>query len=526
MQVQRKFIMVLTLLFIGFVLILFCAWDLRTSESGILSVEAEEGRYVIVGLDGEKICFLNQVDGYGISLPESMKVAESTSADIRMVLEDEHVRIEIYKQPLAEKEISADTYISYSNGFLQNTDDHRLELRKKLKVNGYNAAVTQWSRDKLKNVSDDRNHYACIDIISGEFVYTFFIKSAEPFRSTKDYLKFVEDFYTFDPTVAPKSMKFQQTENTFWDDETKAFYDKYFLEEGPLNWGIFKHSAPADMGDLKAIEDKLDHEFEFLLVYKHIQKAYPTGYAKDTLESAYDNGRTVELTLQTAPQEDGEGNMVYDVLDGKYDAFLYSFARETAQFGHPVLFRFCNEMNGDWCPYSGYNTSRDAELYKACYKYIYEIFREVEADNVIWIWNPNEKSFPDFNWNNEILYYPGDEYVDVVGLTGYNTGTYYSGETWRGFTEIYDPLYEKAVRLSDKPLMITEFSSSSVGGDKAEWVEDMFLNLHRYPRIRMAVWWDGCDWDAQGNIARPYFIDESEELTQVFKKYLKGYDAL
>lgn len=61
----------------------------------------------------------------------------------------------------------------------------------------------------------------------------------------------------------------------------------------------------------------------------------------------------------------------------------------------------------------------------------------------IWVWNPNEKSFPNFCWNYADNYYPGDEYVDIVGLTGYNTGDYYDGEIWRRFDEIYDPSTHK-----------------------------------------------------------------------------------
>jgi beta-mannanase len=149
------------------------------------------------------------------------------------------------------------------------------------------------------------------------------------------------------------------------------------------------------------------------------------------------------------------------------------------------------------------------------------MFAEAKADNVIWVWNPNEKSFPDFKWNNEILYYPGDEYVDIVGLTGYNTGTYYQGELWRSFTDIYNPLYQKMERMSEKPLIITEFSSSSVGGNKEEWVKNMFANIDKYPRIKVAIWWNGCDWDRDVNIARPYFIDEPGSLLNVFRDNLE-----
>ena len=39
------------------------------------------------------------------------------------------------------------------------------------------------------------------------------------------------------------------------------------------------------------------------------------------------------------------------------------------------------------------------------------------------------------------MYYPGDEYVDIVGLTAYNTGNYYPGENWSTFDELYLEYY-------------------------------------------------------------------------------------
>jgi len=185
-----------------------------------------------------------------------------------------------------------------------------------------------------------------------------------------------------------------------------------------------------------------------------------------------------------------------------------------------VFFRLGNEMNGDWCPYSGYNTSRDPELFQDFYRYVYQVFADAGVDNMIWIWNPNGKSFPDFEWNDEVMYYPGDDYVDVVGLTAYNTGTYYQDENWTSFAALYDPIYARSTALYRQPLMITEFASSSVGGDKNQWIRDMFAEIASYPDVKVAVWWNGCDWDSNGNVARPYFIDETPQIVQTFKELL------
>jgi hypothetical protein len=79
----------------------------------------------------------------------------------------------------------------------------------------------------------------------------------------------------------------------------------------------------------------------------------------------------------------------------------------------------------------------------------------------------------------------------MIGLTGYNTGTYYADhflEEWREFKQIYDDVQDKyAPFFSDFPWIITEFSSSSIGGDKAKWVDNMFEWIQKYKNIKIAV---------------------------------------
>ena len=202
---------------------------------------------------------------------------------------------------------------------------------------------------------------------------------------------------------------------------------------------------------------------------------------------------------------------------------MYDYAKVIAEHGHPVMFRLFNEMNGDWCPYSSYNTSKDTMVFKEAYQYVYNIFAETGANaNTIWVWNPNSVSFPNFDWNHPLMYYPGDDYVDVVGMTAYNTGNYYPGETWREFDALYRGMYYNYCSWFKQPFMITEFASATAGGNKARWIENMFSSIDEFERIKVAIWWDGCDWDAHGNIARSYFLDETPDVMQAFKKGLAG----
>lgn len=466
--------------------------------------------------------FTNYVDGYSMYVDKNMNVDMSYSS-VGTMLENTNKRIEIYKQSLSGT--SKAGYINYSNKFLNNTADHRLEYEGVQDINGHNANIVVWNRDKLSRVENDMNYYLCMDVQVGNYCYTFFMKSTDPIGEMGGYTYLLEAFSTFTPTMAPytRASKPSDVDDRDWNDETKEFYNTYFGSNSELTWGIFEpQTAGFDYSMLDYYENYFEYQFPILLNYSEFSNKTAHPDLQQRLDTAYEHSKTLELTLQTNWQSDG--NMVYDILDGEYDEFLSNYAQVVADFGHPVLFRLGNEMNGDWCPYSSYNTSRDPMIYKEFYQYVYSFFEKADAKNVIWIWNPNCASFPNFNWNNELMYYPGDQYVDVVGMTAYNTGTYYAstGEKWHEFDELYGNLYNTYCNRYGQPLMITEFASANMGGDKNQWVVNMFNTISYYNRIKVAVWWDGCDWDANGNVARSYVMDESVSLLDIFKKYLKG----
>ncbi|MEG1930752.1 MAG: glycosyl hydrolase [Anaerovorax sp.] len=479
-----------------------------------------------VGVTKAKIT--NKVDGYSIVVPKDMKVDLSMS-EIRMVLENKHERVEIYRQELDPAVgITLESYTAYSNKFLENTVDYTTEFAQTIRLAGKDMVVAQWSRAPLQRVKDDKNHYASVDVaVSEKECVTFLFKSSKPYEKagkTRSYLDVLNTFRCVEKTAAPQIETIPMRENSHWNAQTKDTFQQYFGKEAKLTWGIFEKEAPLDFENLNSIESKLEFRFPILLYYTGFiegEDRHPR--LEKALKNAGEEDRLLELTLQTLGQDESKGNMVYDVLNGNYDTYLKNYGAEIKAYGKPILFRVGNEMNGDWCVYSAYHTGKDTEIYKAFYTYIYTIFQEVGVDNVIWIWNPNARSFPDFKWNHELCYFPGNAYVDVVGMTAYNTGTYYEGELWESFSQLYDETYESYARKYKLPLMITEFASSSVGGDKAKWITQMFQHMKTYDHLKVALWWSNCDLDGEGNIARPYFIDESDEILDAFREGLREY---
>ncbi len=315
----------------------------------------------------------------------------------------------------------------------------------------------------------------------------------------------------------------------FWSEETKEFYDN-LVNGKECKWGIYTPHAIVnnDFSEVERLEEELDYKFDGILEYRYYFEDLPV----EGMKTACENGKVVELTLQTSTVMNGDldgYNPVFDILDGRYDYRFEIMAHQLKEVGHPILFRLNNEMNSDWTSYGSSACLDDPELYVMLWRKIYNIFKEVGVDNAIWVFNPNDESFPPAGYNSSMAFYPGDEYVQVFGVTGYNTGTYYdelNGEKWKSFKEIYDNIMEKHHHVYDKfPWIITEFASSSIGGDKVQWITDMFEQMHNYPNIKMAFWFNSVDMDTREGyesiVARPYILDETPETTKAFAQGLK-----
>ncbi len=488
-------------------------------------------------------------NGYSVYYPNYMNVDVHLSP-IQTVIFDDNTRIEIYYDDLNNTQANAANYIYYSNSFIRNQADHTKIYEKNIIHNDKRIHILKWNRRKLSRVHNDKNYYLCAEIVkNNKEVYTLFFKSSLELNDEQcmtiiksfeciekkgtPYMSFkrsnvlnesLESIQRVESVGSDEMIPSKHQVNGQWNEETQKFFHDYFVDSKQLTWGIFNPLADNYLEYFDALEQRLNFKFPFALLYHILPSNDTLEDIHERLVRAYENGRYVELSLQTSRINEEEGNLVYDILDGEYDDFLKEYAQMLKTFGHPVMFRLNNEMNGDWCDYSSFHTSKDPLIYKALYQYVYTVFEENGVQNVIWVWNPHDRSYPDFKWNHSLMYYPeDDDMVHIIGLTGYNTGTYYPDEIWRGFNEIYDSLYEEYDAYFDKPFMITEFSSSCYGGDKNAWIEEMFANITKYKKIKAAIWWNGWDYDTNGIPSRIYRLDETSDMLNIFSDRLQKF---
>lgn len=191
------------------------------------------------------------------------------------------------------------------------------------------------------------------------------------------------------------------------------------------------------------------------------------------------------------------------VTSGRYDSYIKKYAADVKKWGKPVMIRLAHEMNGNWYPYGTaldgpgirHNGNTPAD-YVAMWRHVWTIFQEAKASNVYWVWSPNILFV---NANNTAAQqradyaalYPGDHYVDWIGLDGYCDGV--KGK-WKSFRDLFDSSYQAITAISNKPLMIAEFGCSEAGApagtSKANWITQAYMVdiPKRYPRIQSVNW--------------------------------------
>jgi tetratricopeptide (TPR) repeat protein len=192
--------------------------------------------------------------------------------------------------------------------------------------------------------------------------------------------------------------------------------------------------------------------------------AFSTGlhFPADRARSAQREGRTIFLKLEpwSFGGTDDQSFSLQSIVDGQHDTMLRRFAREIRDFGYPVMLSFGHEMNADWYPW-GNVAGNTPELYAAAFRHVHDVIEDI-ACNVNWVWNPNVS---DPGVASMQRYYPGDAYVDWVGLDAYQ----FAGSTHRSPRELFarDLPF---LRSLHRPIMIGE---TATGDDDPAWQTEL-----------------------------------------------------
>lgn len=199
-------------------------------------------------------------------------------------------------------------------------------------------------------------------------------------------------------------------------------------------------------------------------------------------------GRTLEITWgpQNPSKEVDQPKFSLDsIVAGEHDDYVRSFAEAVKKSGLEIRLRFGHEMNGAWTSYSEENSGNDRGDFVRAWRHLHDVFADVGATDVVWVWSPNIVG-PDQTPLPGL--YPGDAFVDLVGIDGYS----YPRSVCPSPSNLFDETLRGVRAISDRPVVLAEVGVERRCPDRAAWIRDLFDWAGEHG-VREVTWWERGD---------------------------------
>ena len=270
------------------------------------------------------------------------------------------------------------------------------------------------------------------------------------------------------------------------------------LQAAPIAFGVTHPDVPWDPTQIDALADLLGR-MPAIIAWYQAWGASSSALDLALLEAVRSRGAVPLITWE--PWGGSTSFPLTAIARGDFDAYIDTWAVGLAEYGAPVYLRFAHEMNGDWYPWSVGVNGNSVGDYVAAWRHVHDRFAAAGASNVSWIWAPIAGPSA-----GVVATYPGDAYVDWVGLDGFNYGTTKPDSSWTSFASIFASSYGAVQTLTDKSIMIAETGSTEEGGDKVAWVKDAFATQlpYQFPDVRAVIWFNRdkeTDWRVDSSVA-------------------------
>jgi hypothetical protein len=285
--------------------------------------------------------------------------------------------------------------------------------------------------------------------------------------------------------------------------------------------------APADMNAATAFESMTGKGVSLIGLYSTFMNCYVSpctyyAFPNAAMSAIRSHGSIPFLDWSSAssPVSKTQPNFqLRDVTAGTYDSYITSFATAAKSWGHPFFLALDAEMNGSWSPWGVLTNGNYASDFVPAWKHVHDIFTNVGATNVTWVWCPNIEYTGSYKPLSSL--YPGDAYVDWTCFDGYNWGTNpWKPNYWATFSQTFSPTYSliTGTIAPSKPMIIGEFASTEYGGSKAAWITDTLQTQlpKNFPKIKGFLWYEITD----GNFDWP--IETSSTAKSAFVTGIKS----
>ena len=196
-------------------------------------------------------------------------------------------------------------------------------------------------------------------------------------------------------------------------------------------------------------------------------------------------GRSLMITIEPwswSPEwRVTEGELLRSILSGERDENMAQVCSAAAALKSPVIIRWGQEMDETDNQFSWSHWGGDD--FKAAYRRVVTVCRS-HLKHAKFMWSPK---------GNEGLeaFYPGDDVVDIVGLSVFGYQPYDRGTTGRDqtFAERLAPGYGRVMNYG-KPIMVAELGYEGDGTYAASWAASVAERHAEFPRLTAVVYFN------------------------------------
>jgi beta-mannanase len=300
------------------------------------------------------------------------------------------------------------------------------------------------------------------------------------------------------------------------------------MQPSSILFGASDHHSVESYESILNLEDSLQTTFPLIHIYtawgSSTEHQFPEKEVKTILSlgsvpiitwepwlSAFD-----EKEFPGIPDvEERDKGCLKEIANGFYDKYIIKWALSAKEIQKPIFLRVAHEMNDPYrYPWGPQNNK--PEDFVAAWRHIHYIFLKNGVHNIIWIWSPHQS----YGYLKE--YYPGDDYTDYIGSGVLNYGTVVTWSRWWSFTHLFGNYYEELSSFN-KPIMITEFGSLAVGGDRTQWYSNALDSIkNEYTMVKSLIFYHISSDKTVTDKSLNWYIKDDQEVVQAIRQRINN----
>ena len=202
-------------------------------------------------------------------------------------------------------------------------------------------------------------------------------------------------------------------------------------------------------------------------------------------EYAFERNRAVLVTIEpwtwTRDDRNTPEFLINGISTGLYDENMGGICAVLATFKSPVTVRWAQEMDDKSGQFIWSNW--EPSIYIDAFRRMIDVCRAV-APEIQVMWSP-------LGYENMADYYPGDDYVDVVGLSVFGLQPWENrilGEE-QSFKKILEPRYNRALQF-EKPIMVAELGYVGDEVYVESWENTVRQDFAEFPELTAVIYFN------------------------------------